>query len=274
MNVKELKQIANQNRKYIIDMVYQAGVGHVGGALSIIDLLTAIYETDVDFKDIDRSKVILSKGHAVPAQYAVLTSKGLIKESEFSTFRQLNSRLQGHPYTCDIPEVDATTGLLGQGFSMAVGHAFVKKKEHKPNRVYAIAGDGEMQEGEMWEAIMCAAHYHLNNLIFIVDYNELSSGGPTNEVIQMDSFVEKFKAFHFHTIEIDGHNMEEILNALEECKRVENQPIAIIAHTVKGKGISFMEGVAKWHSSGLSDEEYEIAKKDLQKIEEGLRNEL
>ena len=184
--IKELELLANQNRRRIIDMVYQAGVGHVGGALSIIDILTAIYELDVDFKKEKRSRVILSKGHAVPAQYAILASYGMIDEGEFKTFRQLNSRLQGHPYTKDIPEVDATTGLLGQGFSMAVGHAIVKKNNKENHRIYAIAGDGEMKEGEMWGAKMSGAHHPLNNLVFIIDYNKLSSGGPTNDVIYME----------------------------------------------------------------------------------------
>jgi len=271
---KELELLANQNRRHIIEMVYQAGVGHVGGALSIIDILTVIYELDVDFNNPVRSRVILSKGHAVPAQYAVLCSKGVIDESEFKTFRQLNSRLQGHPYTCDIPEVDATTGLLGQGFSLAVGHAIVKKNNKENTHVYAIAGDGEMQEGEMWEAIMYAAHHKLNNLIFVIDYNRLSSGGPTNDIINMESFIDKVKAFHLYAIEIDGHNMEEIVSAINEARAVVDKPTCIIANTVKGKGISYMESVAKWHSSGLTDEEYEIAKNDLQKIEVKIKNEL
>lgn len=272
IEIKDLQLLANENRRRIIDMVYQAGVGHVGGSLSIVDILTAIYEMDVDFDVKNRSRVILSKGHAVPAQYAVLSSKGFIDKSEFKTFRQVNSRLQGHPHSCDVPQVDATTGLLGQGFSIAVGSAIVKKNEQDPTRVYAIAGDGEMQEGEMWEAMMCAAQYKLDNLIFIVDDNKLSSGGKTNEVINMDSFVDKFKAFHIHTIELDGHNMEEIVQALIACENIKDRPIALIAHTVKGKGISFMENVAKWHSSGISDEEYEIAKLDLRLIKEGIEH--
>lgn len=274
ISIKQLMLLANDNRRKIIDMIYQAGVGHVGGALSIIDILTAIYELDVDLNEKNRSRVILSKGHAVPAQYAVLSSKGIISESEFKTFRQLNSRLQGHPYTCDIPEVDATTGLLGQGFSMAIGNALVKKQMHDDSRVYAIAGDGEMQEGEMWEAMMYAAHNHLHNLIFIVDDNNLSSGGKTNEVIDMDSFEEKFNAFHFHTISLDGHDMHQIVAALEECTKVKDRPIALIAHTIKGKGISYMEHVAKWHSSGLSDQEYEIATKELRQQREAILHEL
>ncbi len=266
----QLKLIANRNRKRIVEMVYRAGVGHVGGALSVIDLLTAIYENEVDFGESRRTRVVLSKGHAVPAVYAELAEKGIVKEELFPTFRQINSRLQGHPYTCDIPEVDATTGLLGQGFSMAVGMAVVKKQEKDPHKVYAIAGDGEMQEGQMWEAMMCAAHYKLDNLVLILDYNKLSSSHPANEIINLEPLGEKLKAFNYHVIEIDGHDMEEILAALEEAKNVKGMPVLILANTIKGKGVSFMEHVPKWHSSGLTDEEYGIAMQDLTKEEEAL----
>lgn len=267
---KQLKLIANHNRKRIVEMVYRAGVGHVGGALSVIDLLTAIYENEVDFTEKKRTRVVLSKGHAVPAIYAELAEKGIIDESLFPTFRQLNSKLQGHPYTCDIPEVDATTGLLGQGFSTAIGMALVKKNDNDPHKVYAVAGDGEMHEGQMWEALMCAAHHKLDNLVFIIDCNGLSSGHPTNEIINLEPLADKIRAFNYHVIEIDGHSMEEILAAIEEAKTVKGMPTMIIAHTTKGKGVSFMENVPKWHSSGLTDEEYEIAMKDLAAIEEVL----
>ncbi len=269
-DAKQLKLLANRNRRRIVEMVYRAGVGHVGGALSVIDLLTAIYENEVDFKERKRARVILSKGHAVPAIYAELVEKGIVDESLFPTFRQIDSKLQGHPYTCDIPETDATTGLLGQGFSMAVGMAVVKKNEGDPHKVYAIAGDGEMQEGQMWEGLMCAAHYKLDNLVFILDYNKLSSSHPTNEIINLEPFAEKMKAFNYHVIEIDGHDMEQILSAIAEAKTVKGTPTIIIANTIKGKGVSFMEHVPKWHSSGLTDEEYEIAMKDLEKEKEAL----
>ncbi len=267
---KQLELIANHNRKRIVEMVYRAGVGHVGGALSVIDLLTAIYENEVDFTEKKRTRVVLSKGHAVPAIYAELAEKGIIDESLFPTFRQVNSRLQGHPFTRDIPEVDATTGLLGQGFSTALGMAVVKKREGDPHSVYAVAGDGEMQEGQMWEALMAAAHYKLDNLVYIIDYNKLSSGHPTNEVINLEPLKDKMKAFNYHVIEIDGHDMEQILAAIAEAKATKEMPTLIIANTVKGKGVSFMENVPKWHSSGLTDEEYEIAMKDLNAREEVL----
>ena len=273
-DIKQLKLTANRNRKRIVEMVYQAGVGHVGGALSVIDLLTAIYELEVDFNEEKRTRVVLSKGHATPALYAELAQKGIIDEKDFPTFRQINSRLQGHPYTCDIPQVDATTGLLGQGFSTALGMALVKKREQDPHRVYAIAGDGETQEGQIWEALMMAAHYKLDNLVYIFDYNKLSSGHPTNEVINLEHLADKLAAFNYHVIVIDGNDMEQVVNALKEVRTVSGRPVAIVANTVKGKGISFMENVPKWHSSGLTDAEYETAMRDLSAREEEICNEL
>lgn len=273
-DIKQLKLTANRNRKRIVEMVYQTGVGHVGGALSVIDLLTAIYELEVDFNEEKRTRVVLSKGHATPALYAELAQKGIIDEKDFPTFRQINSRLQGHPYTCDIPQVDATTGLLGQGFSTALGMALVKKREQDPHRVYAIAGDGETQEGQIWEALMMAAHYKLDNLVYIFDYNKLSSGHPTNEVINLEPLADKLAAFNYHVIVIDGNDMEQVVNALKEVGTVSGRPVAIVANTVKGKGVSFMENVPKWHSSGLTDAEYEIAMRDLSAREEEICNEL
>ncbi|RGX28821.1 transketolase [Enterocloster asparagiformis] len=273
-DIKQLKLTANRNRKRIVEMVYQAGVGHVGGALSVIDLLTAIYELEVDFNEEKRTRVVLSKGHATPALYAELAQKGIIDEKDFPTFRQINSRLQGHPYTCDIPQVDATTGLLGQGFSTALGMALVKKREQDPHRVYAIAGDGETQEGQIWEALMMAAHYKLDNLVYIFDYNKLSSGHPTNEVINLEPLADKLAAFNYHVIVIDGNDMEQVVDALKEVGTVSGRPVAIVANTVKGKGVSFMENVPKWHSSGLTDAEYEIAMRDLSAREEEICNEL
>lgn len=273
-DIKQLKLTANRNRKRIVEMVYQAGVGHVGGALSVIDLLTAIYELEVDFNEEKRTRVVLSKGHATPALYAELAQKGIIDEKDFPTFRQINSRLQGHPYTRDIPQVDATTGLLGQGFSTALGMALVKKREQDPHRVYAIAGDGETQEGQIWEALMMAAHYKLDNLVYIFDYNKLSSGHPTNEVINLEPLADKLAAFNYHVIVIDGNDMEQVVNALKEVRTVSGRPVAIVANTVKGKGVSFMENVPKWHSSGLTDAEYETAMRDLSAREEEICNEL
>ena len=262
-DIKQLKLTANRNRKRIVEMVYQAGVGHVGGALSVIDLLTAIYELEVDFNEEKRTRVVLSKGHATPALYAELAQKGIIDEKDFPTFRQINSRLQGHPYTCDIPQVDATTGLLGQGFSTALGMALVKKREQDPHRVYAIAGDGETQEGQIWEALMMAAHYKLDNLVYIFDYNKLSSGHPTNEVINLEPLADKLAAFNYHVIVIDGNDMEQVVNALKEVRTVSGRPVAIVANTVKGKGVSFAENVVGYHNGMLTEETYRQALLEL-----------
>ena len=263
LDIEYLRKLANENRKRIVDLVYFAKTGHPGGALSIIDMLTAIYELDVDLNEEKRSKVVLSKGHTVPALYAVLNSKGIIKDEEMTTFRKINSRLQGHPYTGTIPEVDATTGLLGQGLSMAVGMAIAKRNKGDNHHVYAIVGDGEMQEGQIWESLLQAAHYKLNNLILVIDYNKLSSYRNVNESINLESLTNKVSSFNFHTIEIDGNNMEQVVNALNEAYQVTDKPIAIICNTIKGKGISFMENNPKWHNGQISDEEYKIAMQDL-----------
>lgn len=265
--IEYLKTLANENRKRIIDIVYYGQSGHPGGSLSVIDILTAIYELDVDFNEEKRSKVILSKGHTVPALYAVLNSKGIIKDEEIKTFRKINSRLQGHPYTGTIPEVDATTGLLGQGLSMAVGMAIAKRNIGDNHNVYAIVGDGEMQEGQIWESLLQAAHYKLNNLILVIDYNKLSSYGDVNKSMNLEPLSDKIRAFNFHAIEIDGHNMEQIVKALNEAYQVSDKPVAIICNTIKGKGISFMENNPKWHTGQITDEEYKIAMQDLEKAE-------
>ena len=266
-DIKELEKLANENRKRIINMIYKAKSGHSGGSLSIIDMLTAIYEIDVNFNENPRSRVVLSKGHTVPAQYAILNSKGIIKDEEMSTLRKINSRLQGHPSIKDIPEVDATTGLLGQGLSIAVGIAIAKRNNNDNHHVYAIVGDGEMQEGQIWEAMMQAAHYKLNNLILIIDYNKLSSYGDVNQSMNLEPLKQKVEAFNFHTIEIDGNNMEQVVKALYESYEVKDKPIAIICNTIKGKGVSFMENNPKWHNGEISDEEYKIAMQDLENKE-------
>jgi len=262
MNTEQLELLANTNRRRIIDMVYEAGVGHVGGSLSVIDMLTAIYDR-IDLKDPHRSKVVLSKGHVTPALYACLTEKGIINESEYKTFRQVNSRLQGHPWTVAIPETDATTGLLGQGYSIAVGMAIVKRNRNEPGFVYAICGDGESAEGQIWEALMCANKYKLGNLIFILDDNKLSSGGPTKDVMDLEPFAQKYEAFGIHTITINGNSMKEVVSALNLAESYQKGPVGIIMNTIKGKGVSYMESVGKWHSSGLTDEEYQTAVHEL-----------
>ena len=263
IDIENLKRLANENRKRVVRMIHDAKAGHPGGSLSVIDMLTAIYEMDVDFNSENRSKVVLSKGHTVPAQYAELCSKGIIPEEELSTFRKVNSRLQGHPYTGTIPEVDATTGLLGQGLSIAVGMAIAKKNNNDNHHVYAILGDGEMQEGQIWESLLQAAHYKLDNLIVIIDYNKLSSFDNVNESMNLEPLAEKIKAFNFHVIEIDGNSMEQVVEALNEAVTIKDKPIAIISNTVKGKGVSFMENQAAWHGTAPSKEQCETALKEL-----------
>lgn len=259
-NIRELESIALRNRRRIVDMVYVAGVGHVGGSLSVIDMLTAIYELEVDLDAERRARVVLSKGHVTPALYAELTEKGIVDERDYSTFRQIDSKLQGHPYTVDIPQIDATTGLLGQGFSMAVGMALAKRVAGDDHQVYAIAGDGEMQEGQMWEALMCASHYRLDNITFVIDYNKLSSGGPVNESLRIEPLARRLKAFGCKVQSIDGHDMAQIAHALGVAKRTrDGRPAAIISNTIKGKGVSYMENDPAWHSKGISDKEHEIA---------------
>ncbi len=272
--MKEISIQALSNRRKIVKMVYEAGTGHAGGALSIIDILTCIYYTDVDLEAEKRSKVILSKGHAVPAQYAILHSKGYIKDEALSTFRRINSKLQGHPYTVDIDKVDATTGLLGQGLSIAVGIAIAKKYNGDDSRVYAVSGDGELQEGQIWEALLLAAHYKLDNLIFILDYNKLSSSGDTNKVINLEPLKDKFEAFNLNVLEIDGHDIKEILDILKKAKNYRGKPTIIIANTIKGKGVSYMENNPKWHSSGLTDEEYLVAMSEFDDMERMINDEL
>jgi len=265
IDIEHLKYLANENRKRIINMIYEAKSGHEGGSLSIIDMLTAIYEIDVNFAEEQRSKVVLSKGHTVPALYAVLNSKDIIKDEEMKTLRFINSRLQGHPYTGTIPEVDATTGLLGQGLSIAVGMAIAKRNKNDNHHVYAIVGDGEMQEGQIWESLLQAAHYKLDKLILIIDYNKFSSYDETNKSMNLEPLADKIRAFNFHTIEIDGNDMQQVVNALNEAYTVQGKPIAIICNTIKGKGVSFMENNPKWHNGAISDEEYKIAMQDLEK---------
>ena len=267
VSAAELQKQANANRRAIVDMIHTANAGHPGGSLSVIDVLTAIYATDVDFSKKTRSRVILSKGHAVPAQYAVLHSYGILSDDEMKTLRRMDSRLQGHPCTHRLPEVDATTGLLGQGLSLGIGMAIAKRDTGDPHRVYVICGDGEVNEGQIWEAAEQAAHYALGNLICVVDQNGLSSSGITKEVMNNRNLQEKFTAFGWQAETIDGHDMQQILDALERARAWGKGPYAIIANTVKGKGVSYMENNVAYHSSGIAGELYDQAIRDLEKLE-------
>ena len=268
--MEDLKLHANNIRKNIVKMVTNAKSGHPGGSLSAADILTVLYFEFMDINrenanSIDRDRFVLSKGHASPALYAVLKEKGII-DDDLLSFRVLGSRLQGHPDMKRVEGVDMSTGSLGQGISAAVGMAIANKLDNNEHRIYAMLGDGECQEGEVWEASMAAAHYKLDNLCAILDFNGLQIDGDIRDVMSPLPFDEKFKAFGWHVIEIDGHNFEEIRNALNEAKTVKGKPTMIIAHTVKGKGVSYMENAANWHGVAPNVEQCEIALKDLEVI--------
>lgn len=268
MKTKEIKQHANQVRKHIVEMVYQAQSGHPGGSLSAADLVTYLYfeEMDITSKNvagIDRDRFVLSKGHASPLLYAVLCEKGLLPEAELATFRHINSRLQGHPNMHYIEGVDMSTGSLGQGISAAVGMALANQMDGNDHRIYTLLGDGECEEGEVWEAAMAAAHYHLNNLCAIVDFNGLQIDGDIRSVMNPTPIDEKFKAFGWNVLSIDGHDYEAIRKAFEEAKKEKEKPTMILAHTIKGKGVSFMEHNPAWHGSAPNKEQYEQAMKEL-----------
>lgn len=255
-------------RKNIVEMIYKASSGHPGGALSIADVLSYLYfcEMNVDInnsKDENRDRFVLSKGHASAALYATLAQKGFLSKDELKGFRNINSILQGHPDMKKIPGVDMTTGSLGQGLSAANGMAIVGKLDNKDYRVYCVLGDGEIGEGQVWEAAMTSTHYKLDNLCVIVDNNNLQIDGTVDEVMNSYPIDQKFKAFGFNVINIDGHDFEQIGKALEEAKKCKEKPTAIIAKTVKGKGISFMENQCSWHGKAPNEQEYNTALEEL-----------
>lgn len=264
---QELKLHATNIRKNIVQMVTNAKSGHPGGSLSSTDLITSLYFNVMDINEsnvdsLDRDRFVLSKGHASPLLYAVLAEKGLLHDDLLS-FRMINSNLQGHPSMTMVKGVDMSTGSLGQGISCAVGMALANKLDKNNHRIYALLGDGESQEGQVWEAAMSAAHYKLDNLCAILDYNELQIDGSIHDVMNPSPLDEKFKAFGWHVIEIDGHDYDQIAHAFEEAKTIKGQPTLIFAHTIKGKGVSFMENQANWHGVAPSAEQCEEALKEL-----------
>ena len=278
-----LEKIANNVRMDILEEVYNAKSGHIGGAFSIADILTVLYfnEMNIDAKipdSPDRDRLVLSKGHASAALYAVLAEKGYIDKKELKTFRNIDSNLQGHPDMNKVPGVDMTTGSLGQGLSVANGMALSSKLDSRGYRVYCILGDGELQEGQVWEAAMTAEKYQLDNLCVIVDENELQLTDSTMNVkgINYNDIEQKFRAFGFQTVVIDGHNIESIIRALTIAEMTKGKPTAIICKTIKGKGVSFMENQVDWHGKAPNDEEYEMAVKELkqeaEKIQEKIMN--
>ena len=274
MDKKKLAEIALTIRKDVVAEVHAAKSGHPGGSLGIADILAYLYfeEMRVDPKNPkwdDRDRFVLSKGHTCPAYYAALAAKGFFDREILLTFRKPDSILQGHPDMKHIPGVDMSSGSLGQGISAACGMALSGKVRKKDYRVYAILGDGECEEGEVWEAAMFAAHYKLSNLCVFVDANGLQIDGATKDVMNPQPFDEKFRAFGWNVAVIDGHSFDEIEKALKEA-RTSDKPFAIIAKTVKGKGVSYMENSVGWHGSAPNDEQYAVAVADLEKIEREL----
>ena len=268
MNIEELKSKAQDIRRDIIEEVYYAKSGHPGGSLSIADIMAVLYfdELNIDEKNPrweDRDRVILSKGHCSPALYAALAERGFFNKEELKNFRNLESNLQGHPDLNKVPGVDMTSGSLGQGLSVANGVAISGKLDKKTYRVYVIVGDGEIQEGQIWEAAMTSNKYKLDNLCVIVDNNNLQIDGTIEEVMSPYPIDKKFENFGFNVINIDGHNIQEILDAFETAKKAKGCPTCIVAKTIKGKGISFMENKAEWHGKAPSEEQYNQAINEL-----------
>ncbi|MGF7184706.1 transketolase [Desulfitispora alkaliphila] len=266
--MNNLVEKAKEIRRDIVNMITEAGSGHPGGSLSAVEILTYLYfkEMNVDPKnpkDENRDIFILSKGHAAPVLYATLAAKGYFPKDELGKLRKLGSMLQGHPDMERVPGVEMSTGSLGQGLSVANGIAMANKLDGKENRVYVLLGDGEVQEGQIWEASMASAHYKLDNLVAFLDYNGLQIDGPVDQVMASDPLADKWRAFNWNVIEIDGHDYEQIENAINEAKKVKGKPTMVIAKTIKGKGVSFMENQVGWHGVALKPDELERALEDL-----------
>lgn len=268
LEIKQLQATACKVRMGVIEGTHGAKAGHPGGSLSAADMFTYLYfkELNVDPKDPkneNRDRFVLSKGHTAPGLYSVLANRGFFPVEDLPTLRHIDSYLQGHPNMNTVPGVDMSTGSLGQGISVAAGMALGAKHQNKSYRVYTLLGDGEIQEGQVWEACMLAAHYHLDNLCVIVDNNGLQIDGPVDKVMSPYPIDEKLKAFGFHVEVIDGHDYNQIEAAFNTAKTVKGQPTAILMKTTKGKGVSFMEGQASWHGKAPNDEEYAIAMNEL-----------
>ena len=275
MNNLDLAKTANEVRKGIVTAVHSAKAGHPGGSLSCADLMTFLYfeEMNIDPKDpkkADRDRFVLSKGHCAPALYSTLAQRGFFPVEDLTTLRKLGSHLQGHPCMQHTPGVDMSSGSLGQGISVAVGMALSAKLSNDSYRVYTLLGDGEIAEGQVWEAAMFAGHKKLDNLVVIVDNNGLQIDGKIEDVCNPYPIDKKFEAFNFHVINIDAHDFDQIRAAFAEAKETKGMPTAIIMKSVKGKGVSFMENQAGWHGKAPNDEQYEIAMEDLKKVGEAL----
>ena len=276
MNKLELQKMANDIRKGVVTAVHSAKSGHPGGSLSAADIFTYLYfeEMNVDPAQpdkADRDRFVLSKGHVAPGYYSTLAHRGFFPVEDLTTLRKVGSYLQGHPDKKHIPGVDMSSGSLGQGISAAVGMALSAKLSNEDYRVYTLLGDGEIQEGQVWEAAMLAAHRKLDNLVVIVDNNNLQIDGAIDEVNSPYPIDKKFEAFNFHVINVaDGNDFDQLDAAFKEAREVKGMPVAIIMKTVKGKGVSFMENQASWHGTAPNDEQYAVAMEDLKKVEEAL----
>ena len=275
MDKLALQKMAVEVRKGIVSSVHSAKAGHPGGSLSAADIFTYLYfeEMNIDPKDPkkeDRDRFVLSKGHTAPGLYSALANRGYFPVEDLLTLRHTGSYLQGHPDMKHIPGVDMSSGSLGQGLSAACGMALAGKMKQQDYRVYALCGDGEIEEGQIWEAAMFAGFRKLDNLCVIVDNNNLQIDGPIDEVCSPYPIDKKFEAFNFHVINIDGNDFDEIKRAFDEARATKGMPTAIIAHTVKGKGVSYMENSVGWHGKAPNDEEYAVAMEDLRKAGEAL----
>lgn len=275
LNNLDLQKIANEVRKGILVSTNEAGSGHPGGSLSAADILTYLYFEELNVNPLephmeDRDRFVLSKGHAAPALYAVLAQKGFFPKEELRELRKLGKPLQGHPSMHHTEGIEMSTGSLGQGFSAAVGMAIAGKMDKADYRVYVMLGDGEIQEGQVWEAVMLAANHSLDNLVAVVDNNNLQIDGEISAVNSPYPIGEKFRAFKWNVIEINGHDFDQIRGAYRRAREVKGQPTAIVAQTIKGKGVSFMENQVGWHGKSTNPEEFKTAMQDLQKIEEEL----
>ena len=267
-NIEELQEIAKKIRRGIIQPVYSGQSGHPGGSLSITDIMAVLYFYEMNInpqnpKDENRDRLVLSKGHCAPALYSALANRGFFDVEELQTLRNIESRLQGHPDMKKIPGVDMTTGSLGQGLSAANGMAIAGKLDNKEYRVYCILGDGEIEEGQIWEAAMASSKYKLDNLCVVVDNNNLQIDGTIEEVMSSYPIDEKFRSFGFQVINIDGHNIQEIIDAFDVARNVKEKPTCIVAKTVKGKGVSFMENQVGWHGKAPNEEQYRQAMEEI-----------
>ena len=267
-NIEELQEIAKKIRRGIIESVYRGQSGHPGGSLSIADIMTVLYFYEINIdpenpKDENKDRLVLSKGHCAPALYSALANRGFFEVEELKSLRNIESRLQGHPDMKKIPGVDMTTGSLGQGLSAANGMAMAGKLDNKDYRVYCILGDGEIEEGQIWEAAMASSKYKLENLCVVVDNNNLQIDGTIEEVMSSYPIDEKFRSFGFQVINIDGHNIQEIIDAFDVAKNIKEKPTCVIAKTVKGKGVSFMENQVGWHGKAPNEEQYRQAMQEL-----------